>query len=307
MLDPLAPIVGNRPARDVGSTLKVVLFNGRGCGATAGIMEHLRRPPLSGADIVLLSEVDWALPRSGYRQCAADLAAHLSMSFAYGPEFGFAREQAEFKSFFGNAILAVAPLAAVELVPLTMLYDWTRRRLPGNPPGLIRVGRRSGIVANISIKGQPISLGVVHLENRVGPESRELQMKEFLSALPPAGPAIIGGDLNTTTMNLRSGWQYLSVLRRFSVDPRRLRRPQPYEPLFDVLDRSGFEYRDANPALAPTYTPAWWVPKFLRPKLDWIAVRELKPIADSARVVSARCAITRRLSDHDFVVCEIAI
>ncbi len=52
------------------------------------------------------------------RHCAADLAALLSMSFAYAPEFGFSREQREFSSFFGNAILSAAPLENVRIVPL---------------------------------------------------------------------------------------------------------------------------------------------------------------------------------------------
>jgi hypothetical protein len=45
----------------------------------------------------------------------------------------------------------------------------------------------------------------------------------------------------------------------------------------------------------------------MRPKLDWLAVRELRPITGTAAVVAPRSSILRRrASDHDFVTVELA-
>src|SRR5512142_149193 len=77
----------NRPARHAGATLKVVVFNARSGARFEGILACLRRPPLAGADVIILCEADWHLMRSDDREFASELAGELEMSFAYGPEF----------------------------------------------------------------------------------------------------------------------------------------------------------------------------------------------------------------------------
>ena len=162
------------------------------------------------------------------------------------------------------------------------------------------------MTAQINLGGRAVTIALAHLENRVGPEVRAQQMAQFLAALPSDGPAVIGGDFNTTTTNLLNRRQCVGVLARMLADPRRLRRPEPYEPLFGLLERAGFEYRDANSPLEPTFTPIGLIPPFMRAKLDWIALRRLSAVPGSARVVRARRRF-RRLSDHDFVVCEFML
>jgi hypothetical protein len=98
----------------------------------------------------------------------------------------------------------------------------------------------------------------------------------------------------------------VGLLARMLFDPRRLRRPEPYEPLFGLLERAGFEYRDANAPLEPTFTPSALIPPFMRAKLDWIALRRLRTVPGSARVIRARRRL-RRISDHDFVVCDFMV
>ena len=301
--DPFAPIVVNRPARQLVPPFKVVAYNALGCGNPEAVAERLSQPPMAGAAVILLSEADWGLGRSRRRRCAADLADLLSMSFAYSPEFAFGRDPSHFTSYFGNAILSAAPLENVRIVPLPMLYDWTKKRLGGTTPGTRRVGQRGGVVASIELGGRTVTLALAHLENRIGPAGRTQQMTQFLGAMPPRGPAIIGGDLNTTTINLLRRRDCAALLAHLVFDPRRLRNPQPYEPLFKLLEQAGFEYRDANQPLAPTYTPIGLIPPFMRAKLDWIMLRELRALPGSARVVPARRRL-RRLSDHDFVVCD---
>ncbi len=303
--DPFAPIVVNRPARRLTSPFKVVIFNARGCPQPDAVAERLRHPPLAGAAIILLSEADWGLRRSEGRQSAAELAELLGMSFVFSPEFAFRRTQEHFSSFFGNVILSAMPLENVRIVPLPMFYDWTKRRRWKLPKATVKLGQRGGVAAEINLGGRAVTLALAHLENRVGPQGRARQIVQFLDALPSDGPAVIGGDFNTTTVNLLDCRQCATTLAALPMHPRRLRAPEPWEPLFEILERAGFDYRTANAPLAPTYTLTGLVPRFLRAKLDWIGLRGLKALPGSARVVSARHGL-RRLSDHDFVVCEFA-
>jgi endonuclease/exonuclease/phosphatase family metal-dependent hydrolase len=172
------------------------------------------------------------------------------------------------------------------------------------PSDTVKLGKRAAVAAEINLCGRMVTVGLAHLENRVAPAGRARQMAQFLGALPSDGPALIGGDFNTTTLDVNDRWQCAAtLLARLPIEPRRLRSPQRYEPLFGVIERAGFEYRAANVRLAPTYTPTGLLPRFLRPKLDWICLRKLKAVTGSARVVAARNGL-RRISDHDFVVCE---
>jgi hypothetical protein len=46
----------------------------------------------------------------------------------------------------------------------------------------------------------------------------------------------------------------------------------------------------------------------MRPKLDWLAVRDLRPIAGTASVLTPRSPILkRRVSDHDFVTVDLEL
>jgi endonuclease/exonuclease/phosphatase family metal-dependent hydrolase len=301
--DPFAPIVVNRLGRRLGSPLKVVAFNARGCANPHAVADLLSRPPLAGAAVILLSEADWGLRRSHGNQSAAQLAQLLEMSFAFAPEFAFGREGQQFSSFFGNAILSAAPLENVRIVPLQMFFDWTRRRRWKLAQGSVKLGQRGGVAAEIELDGHAVTVALAHLENRVGPAGRARQMVQFLGALAPGAPSIVGGDFNTTTFNLADRRECAGTLALLAIEPRRLREPQRYEPLFEVLEREGFDYRQANLPLAPTFTPTGLVPRLLRAKLDWIAARGLKALPGSARVTSARRGLGR-ISDHDFVACE---
>ena len=72
--------------------------------------------------------------------------------------------------------------------------------------------------------------------------------------------------------------------------------------------RHGLRIEGANAVKKRTFTPSGMLPYFLRPNLDWIALRELEPMQNSARVVRARPRLlARRISDHDFVMCEVRI
>ena len=295
---PWGPVVVNRPAASDRRLLKVVAFNARSGYALDRISKSLRTPPLSQPDIVLLSEMDWLMRRSGRRKTAAELAAHLGMSFAYIGEFGIQRRGGGPVSFLGSAILSNWPLSDVRVLPLAKTF--TRRRI------LRLLGGPAGLAAKITLNRRSVVLGVAHLNSRWNPAGRELQMRQLLDGFPSGTPAILGGDFNTTTVELRSPAAFIKVMAMILLRPHRFRHPQRWEPLFERLCEAGFDTAGVNVTGAATFAPSRLVPPILRPKLDWLAIRGLKPVPGSAAVIPARMSsLSPRFSDHDFITCTV--
>jgi hypothetical protein len=313
---PFAPIIVNRPARPIPGPLRVTLFNARGGVYLEGIGDCLSRPPLGQSSLMLLCESDWGTKRSGQREVAAELAKRLNMSFAYVPEFGIPQADGTHKSFLGNAILSTVPLNEVRAVAL----PWP---LPERRNAMLRhrVGRHTGLITTARFGHREVTVGVVHLASHCDPETRDQQMAAYLAAFPKGGPAIIGGDLNTTTTVLLSptvrpddargamlNW-WREVLRtgvHMALRPSRFHWPQPYEPLFKRLRTAGLKIDEVNAMGKPTFTFSRVIPSRCRPKLDWFAVRELQAIPGSAAVLPPRRSVfSARLSDHDFVTVEL--
>src|ERR1700722_10133153 len=104
-----APVVVNRAARRAKSRLRVVLLNAAGGKRFRDVVKCLKRPPLKGADVILLCEVNAGIMSSAGRDVAAEMAAMLEMSCAYIPEFGVTNRSGEIVEYMGNAILSAAP------------------------------------------------------------------------------------------------------------------------------------------------------------------------------------------------------
>jgi endonuclease/exonuclease/phosphatase family metal-dependent hydrolase len=296
---PFELIALNRPAVAARSALKAVAFNAGGGANVDGIASRLSRPPLADAGTILLCEASWRMPRHAQVKLASELAAALGMSFAFIPCFGRLDRGGEIRAV-GNAILCAQPLDELRVVLLPNHQPrFTGYRMPGVPAGL---------AARISIVGRRLALAVVHLERRWDPVGRALQMERFLDALGADAPAVIGGDLNTTTVDMDGRWALAQAGAALLLSPRRFQDPRPYEPLFGRLHERGFSIDGANVPRAPTFTPSRLVPPLWRPKLDWLAARGLAPVEGSAAVVPAHTSgFGRRVSDHDFVVCEFRL
>ena len=292
------PRVLNRRSAGVRFPLKVAALNLRGSGQVEAIAACLKRPPLHGAGVLLLSEVAWRTRWSGGREVAAELASILGMSFIFAPSLGYKSSQdGRMASLKGCAILSAQPLIDVATPPI-----------PAMPPRHNlhrRVDHPVGIVASIVIGGRKIKVGVVHLSRSGSPQFRARQMDEYLAGVPGDGPVVVGGDFNTTTIAWNS-FALARVAALMMLRPRRFRDPARYEPLLGRLGDAGFAIDGANVALRPTFTFTRVIPPVLRPKLDWIAIRSLRAVAGSAAVVVPRASfLSRRISDHDFVVCEV--
>jgi len=294
------PVIVNREAWPVSDTLRVVAFNAQWGLRLDEIIACLQRPPLKGAGLILLAEIDCNVKRSHNRDVAAEIAEALGMSYAYVPEFAPRSQMPNPVSFLGNAILSGYPLIGVRKVALPNFRMPRRaRRLNGEP---------QGIVARIEPKGRPITVGLAHLHSGIGPAGRERQMTQYLKGLPEKGPAIIGGDFNTTTAALMEPRDLVKVMMLMALTPWRFHRPMRFEPLFARLAAAGFGLEGANAMGRPTFTFSGAVPRWMRPKLDWLALRGLEAVAGSPAVVAAKTGrFGRRVSDHDFVTCVVRL
>jgi endonuclease/exonuclease/phosphatase family metal-dependent hydrolase len=257
---PTVPEVSNHAGSVLRWPLTVVAFNVHGDRRLPSTIDVLKEHHvLRLAAVVVLCEAVRVLSDRDRRHVAEHVAAALGMNYAYVPVFHFRGERrVQGRRAVGNALLARAPLTEIDMIELPG-RDATMRRL-----GLL--GTPKGLTASVSVEGQPVRLDVAHLDNRWNPSGRELQMRRFLAVFAATGPPLIGGDWNTTTADLgRPGW-LLDLATGFMVDRQRLRRPEPYEPLFSQLDQRGFETRNANARPKPTFTPSGLVPRFFAAK-----------------------------------------
>jgi len=297
-------IVVNRTARQPGSQLRVVLLNAAGGRRYSEIAARLKRPPMHDADVILLCEVNARVKRTPGRDVAVELSEMLEMSCAYVPEFGLSPPGGEIVSYMGNAILSAAPFEDVAAV--AMHRPRTPMAWPMRMRRWTRVGNPTGLVTRIKFGGKEVTVGVTHLHSRCTPAERARQMATYLESFPAAGRAIFGGDLNTTTTELSSRALLFAAARLMLANPHRFRAPQAYEPLFDHLKEHGLEIEGVNVPNRPTFTFSGLIPRAMRPKLDWLAVRELRPIAGTAAVIAPLSSILpRRASDHDFVTVDL--
>ena len=298
-----SPIVVNRPARNVGSArTRIVLLNAAGGHGFDVIAACLRRPPLRDAEVILLCEADRFLKRSGTRDVAGDLAALLEMSLAYVPEYAIGPAGRAFK---GNAILSAAPFEEVEAVAIPgALAPVFSRRLKRHSIS----GMAAGGVATVKFGGDKLTIGVAHLHSRCAPGERERQMAAYMTAFPASGRAIFGGDLNTTTLELGSPSAFVRVAGAMMTNSRRFRAPERHEPLFERIRERGLATDGANAANRGTFTFSGAIPRVFRPKLDWLALRDLRPVPGTAQVIAPRLStFSRRASDHDFITVEVEL
>ena len=253
----------------------------------------------AAADVLLLTEADRGMARSGNRHTVADLAAALGMGYAYGVEFvelglGDAREREAHRGernrvgFHGNAIVSRFPIVAPMLIRLDDGAVWWVDASDDQR----RLGFRMAIAATIETRAGPIAAVVVHLESHTDAADRARQAQRLLDAIDahyPGRPIVVGGDMNTKSL---------------PPDPAAwIDAPETFEPLFSAFRGAGFDWREANHAdptmrMLPHGRPQ---PPFRR--LDWLFTRGLS--ADKPRTIEAVDAAGAAISDHDMVAAEL--
>ncbi len=299
----------------------------------------LANDPSLAADVILLSEVDLGMGRSGNRHVARELAEALGMSYVFGVSYlvlgddvgenpdGVANAQA----LAGCAVLSRLPITAAANVDLPELRDKFRGREK-------RLGKKRALAIEVMTAEGPLPIGGCHLDSNASPRQRAEQLAALIDRLPP-GPALIGGDLNTSTYDASStaalarDLVHKLVATGFSATIAGYMTPgKVYErPLFELLAERGFTVDAFNNRAVGTFfydlrnrttiekvrnrvgAPlTWLVQRLLRPwngvvpaRLDWFAGRDLD-VRRAFVAEAARGPDEPPLSDHSAVGVELA-
>ncbi len=245
-------------------------------------------------DIVLLSEVDHGMSRTGQRHTTADMAEALGMTYAFGVEFHelglggeterhFCKDDANTLGWHGNAILSSVPFEKLGMLRLDEDGHWFATD-SGADPGQPRLGGRMALFAVLPTEAGPLCVVSTHLESNADAPHRHAQFDQLLTALAafaPDMPVLIGGDLNTGN-HLPPNFDWRD------------------ETLFALAEAQGFSWDFT--AEGTTTRPSLITPHPTRQmKLDWLAGRRLTCLDKG--VLSSLDAGGRPLSDHDCVWC----
>ena len=257
------------------------------------------------ADIVLATEMDFGMARSGQVHTTRDLAAKLGFAYAFGVEFvelgtGDLRETAAFSGvanrhgLHGNAILSRYPLSDIRLIPIADDGLWFLHS-PKND-GQRRIGARMAIAARVETAEGSLVIVSVHYESESDAAGRAAQTSVLVrevEAIYGSGPAVIGGDLNTKAF-LETGVAGAAMLAQ----------AESIEPCFGGFAKTGFDWKTANSGETTTRLHSYDPAERPLKTLDWLFVRDAQ--ADNPRVVPAVGDDGTVLSDHDMVVVEIS-
>lgn len=294
-------------------------------------------PVLREADLVLLSEIDCGLGRSGNRNVARELAEALGRSYVFAPSYLTLQDDwgenragaANTTALAGTAILSRLPIRRAENVDMPALRDKfssSERRL----------GNKRALLVEVDTPAGPLLVGACHLDSNASPRQRAQQLAALLERMPGVVPALVGGDFNTSTHDLSSALASVrDVVRKLLVAG--LRRSidgymQPAtcgeQPLFELLEARGFAvdgFNDGQPTYRYDFNDPYALQKLRRvggpplvslirwllrrwnhclpARLDWFAGRGTRAI--SATVVEPRDRDGSLVSDHAAVVCDL--
>lgn len=248
-------------------------------------------------DIVLLSEVDDGMARTGQRHTTQDMANALGMTYAFGVEFheldlggpterAFCTDSFNARGWHGNAILSAVPFEKVTMIRLDDHGHWFASDGGAADPDQPRVGGRIALVAVVLTVSGPLCVVSTHLESNAGAAHREIQfdiLMDAIDAFAPDTPVLIGGDLNTGN----------------HIPPNFDWRD---ETLFARAKDRGYDWGFTPDGM--TTRPSLITPHPDRVmKLDWFCGRGLE-CRDQALVPSTT-ETGKPLSDHDAVWCKI--
>jgi len=339
---------GREAAATDGGTVSALAWNiERGCvfeGILAALREH---QDLSGKDVLLLSELDHGMARSGNRFIARELAQQLGLNYGFAPVYvalqkGSGVEAAvdghNTRSIHGLAMFSKWPMENIHAVPLPNGKDkmWGKEK---------RLGWLRALIADIQHPGGTFRAVTVHLDSHCSREHRRRQMQIILDHLDklPGLPTVIGGDWNTTTFNSQSATRaIMGYWRRVFMGPKNVAKnhlphPERYfeRPLFEMLERRGWEYRNLNEigtgtlhyhveSIEKNTNLRDWVPEWCFPfifwaanrvgghvsgRLDWFAGRGVEPAGPAAaRTIGGLTDENGTpLSDHDAIILDFRL
>lgn len=281
------------------ATVTVAAWNIERCKRVHETAQVLRQ---SCADIVLATEMDLGMARSGQRHTTRDLAEALGMGYAFGVEFvelgtgdpyetGLFADVPNDHGLHGNAILSRYPMENVALLPLDAGGKW----FTGTPKndGQFRIGGRMAMAVQIA----SVTFVSVHYESESDAQGRADQTRRMLDLIAQHygdGPCVIGGDLNTAAF----------MTQRMS-GAETLANPAPTEPSFAAFAEAGFDWQSCNaPGITTRAAPGKSV-RYPLKKLDWLFVRGVA--ASAPAIWPAICDRGDYLSDHELITAQVAL
>lgn len=313
-----------------------------------GIAEALRtHEGLKDKDVLLLTELDYGMARSGNRFVAKELAERLGMNYAFAPVYIALQkgsgveseiEGENTNSIHGLAMFSRWPMRNVHAVALPNGKDkmWGKEK---------RLGFLRALFADIEHPLGTFRVVTIHLDAHCSRAHRRRQMKiilDHLETLDPL-PVLIGGDWNTTTFNSQSSTRaILGYWRRVFMGPKNVARnhlPHPQRfferSLFAELESRGYEYKPFNnigtgtlhyhvESIEKNTNLRDWVPEWCFPfifwaanrvgghvsgRLDWFAGKgiELAPGTRPRTIGNLIDARGMPLSDHDAISLDFSI
>jgi endonuclease/exonuclease/phosphatase family metal-dependent hydrolase len=312
----------------------------RGKQFEAQVEAFRRHPYLRTCDVLLLTETDIGMARSGNRDVARAMASELGMQYVFAPCYlslvkgsGVEREVAGENEIglHGNAILSRYPLRFVETIPLENGIDKIASKEK-------RLGQQTAVAARVEFPNLAVTAVCAHLDANSSQRHRAEQMKTILGSVSGEGAVIVGGDWNTTTFNSSTAFHaIMGYWLRVIMGPDRVIRNHYLHPyrrfereLFELLESRGYEYKNSN--VLGEHTISYdvddlrtykglseWVPQWCFPfirwalrnhggkcplKIDWFATRGLR--VESPTVIhNVREGLAVPMSDHDAIGVEI--
>lgn len=285
-------------------SLRIAAWNLERCKYVEPSAELLRQ---TRADVILLSEMDVGMARSGNRHTTRDIADSLHAGYAYAVEFvelglGTPEEEARFKGqsntkgLHGNAIVSTLPFCNPAKIPLDhgslwFNLDWHHRR----------IGGRNALAVSLKGLNQPIMLISIHLETLTNPEGRARQVETILGYVEKeaaGGPVVLAGDFNLAA---------LPFLDRplDSETQSWFEEPEKFEPLFKLLRAAGFDWQNSNTRDQTRRAMNDGRPEPAVKRIDWFFTRGL--VVSNPKVWPAQDEKGKPLSDHEMITLDIEL
>ncbi len=308
-----------------------------------GQLEAFRSHPyLESCDVLLLTETDVGMARSGNRAVAQTIACELGMHYAFVPCYlnlakGSGVEydvQGQNKlGLHGNAILSRYPISRCHPIALKNGKD----KMAGREK---RLGAQTALVADIDFPNYRLTVASVHLDAQSTQRHRRDQMRDVIDGVTSDRPVVIGGDWNTTTYNSSAAFYAIMGfwLRVFMgvdhvINHHYLHPYHRFEKeLFTLLEAQGFDYRKCNRIGEHTisydvtnmktrknlgeWVPGWcfsfirWALKNHQGrcplKVDWFATRDVRSEAPVV-IHDLREGRVVPLSDHDAIGLDVLV
>ncbi|MCK6621020.1 MAG: hypothetical protein HUU32_09540 [Calditrichaceae bacterium] len=246
-------------SREPKNRLRVAAWNVERGRNLAGIIRFLtNHEHLSQTDVLLLTETDIGMGRSGNRNVPREIAAALKMNYCFansfivlskGDEGEQEHELENTLSLHGVAILSRCRIISCKNPALYEVRDHFRSFEK-------RLGKRRGLICKLQVGNREYDFATAHLELKASPLQRALQIGSLLKELVESdSPAqLFGGDLNTHTYNLQNRLTALAGLCYRILFPgvegtiAHYLNPEWYfeKPLFEMFARYGFDTASFN-------------------------------------------------------------